>query len=103
MIPAAIGGGSLASFRIAALPSDTGGSWSPEGVTERIRATEKSAAAIHERYSDELLGRLGPEDVCPCGRTGQTISVVGRLPRAEPGCCAVTIDRFMVEKEMCRR
>ncbi len=50
----------------------------------------------------EDLGRLGPEDVCPCGRTGQTISVVGRLPHAEPGCCAVTIDRFMVEKEMYR-
>ena len=47
----------------------------------------------------EDLGRLGTEDVCPCGRTGQTISFVGRLPRAEPGCCAVTIDRFMAEKE----
>jgi long-chain-fatty-acid---luciferin-component ligase len=46
----------------------------------------------------EDLGRLGPEDACPCGRTGQTIAVVGRLPRAGPGCCAVTIDRFMTEE-----
>jgi len=29
--------------------------WSPQEVIRRIRATEKTAAAIPERYSDELL------------------------------------------------
>src|SRR4051794_10969916 len=31
--------------------------WSPQEVIRRIRATEKTAAAIPERYSDELLGK----------------------------------------------
>jgi hypothetical protein len=31
--------------------------WSPQEVIRGIRATEKPAAAIPKRYSDELLGK----------------------------------------------
>jgi hypothetical protein len=55
LIPAAIVRESRASDRDAGFPGDPGESWSPEGVTRRIRATEKTATAIHGRYSDELL------------------------------------------------
>jgi long-chain-fatty-acid---luciferin-component ligase len=48
------------------------------------------------------VGRVEPEATCPCGRTGQVISCLGRLDRAEPGCCAVTIERYMAGKEACR-
>ena len=47
----------------------------------------------------EDVGRVGPRTSAPAAGTGQTISFVGRLPRAEPGCCAVTIERFMARKE----
>jgi len=47
----------------------------------------------------EDVGRLRPEEDCPCGRSGQVIEFVGRLRGSEPGCCAVTIERFMAEKE----
>jgi long-chain-fatty-acid---luciferin-component ligase len=50
----------------------------------------------------EDMGRIEPGMVCPCGRTGQVLSCVGRLNKAEPGCCAVTIERFMAGKEACR-
>jgi long-chain-fatty-acid---luciferin-component ligase len=45
------------------------------------------------------VGRVEPEGVCPCGRVGQVVSIAGRLRGAEPGCCAVTIERFMAGKE----
>jgi long-chain-fatty-acid---luciferin-component ligase len=47
------------------------------------------------------VGRVEPEATCPCGRSGQVVSCLGRLDRAEPGCCAVTIERFMAGKEAC--
>jgi long-chain-fatty-acid---luciferin-component ligase len=59
--------------------------------------------ALSRSYPGFLLsqdvGRVEPEGVCPCGRLGQVISFAGRLPGAEPGCCAVTIERFMAGKE----
>jgi hypothetical protein len=39
-------------------PGDPGESWSPKEVIRRIPATEKTATAVTERYSDELLDRL---------------------------------------------
>jgi long-chain-fatty-acid---luciferin-component ligase len=45
------------------------------------------------------VGRVDPAAVCPCGRSGQVMSFAGRLRGAEPGCCAVTIERFMAGKE----
>jgi long-chain-fatty-acid---luciferin-component ligase len=45
------------------------------------------------------IGRIEPNAECPCGRTGQVLSFVGRRRGAEPGCCAVTIERFMARKE----
>jgi len=69
LILADLGGEWLAGDRDAALPSDPGGWWSPEGVTRRIRATEKTATVIHERYSDELLealrDKVGHDVPCP--------------------------------------
>jgi long-chain-fatty-acid---luciferin-component ligase len=50
----------------------------------------------------EDLGRLGAEEDCPCGRSGQAIEIVGRLRGSEPGCCAVTVERYMAEKEASR-
>jgi long-chain-fatty-acid---luciferin-component ligase len=50
----------------------------------------------------EDVGRVEAETTCPCGRTGQVVSCLGRLDREEPGCCAVTIERFMTGKEACR-
>jgi long-chain-fatty-acid---luciferin-component ligase len=48
--------------------------------------------------SDDV-GRVESEQECPCGRTGQVLSFLGRLRGAGPGCCAVTIERFMAAKE----
>jgi long-chain-fatty-acid---luciferin-component ligase len=50
----------------------------------------------------EDVGLVDPEATCPCGRTGQVIACLGRLERADAGCCAVTIERFMAGKEACR-
>jgi long-chain-fatty-acid---luciferin-component ligase len=47
----------------------------------------------------EDVGRVEPEGGCPCGRAGPVLSVVGRSPGAEPGCCALAVERFMVGKE----
>jgi hypothetical protein len=58
VIPPAIGRGSSVSDRNAAFPVDPGGLWSPKKVTGRIRATEETATAIRDRYSDELLGMV---------------------------------------------
>ncbi|GAA5181621.1 acyl-protein synthetase [Niveibacterium umoris] len=38
----------------------------------------------------EDLGSITGEDDCPCGRTGRTLHVVGRLPRAELRGCSDT-------------
>jgi long-chain-fatty-acid---luciferin-component ligase len=32
---------------------------------------------------------------CPCGRTGQTVNILGRVTGAEVGCCAINLDRQM--------
>jgi long-chain-fatty-acid---luciferin-component ligase len=45
------------------------------------------------------VGRVWPQTECPCGRSGQVISCLGRLGGAEPGCCAVTIERHMAGLE----
>ncbi len=59
--------------------------------------------ALGRSYPGFLLsqdvGRVEPGTVCPCGRTGQVVSCFGRRRGAEPGCCAVTIERFMAGKE----
>jgi long-chain-fatty-acid---luciferin-component ligase len=47
------------------------------------------------------VGKIHVETECPCGRTGQVVCCVGRLGGAEPGCCALTIERFMAGKEAC--
>jgi long-chain-fatty-acid---luciferin-component ligase len=48
------------------------------------------------------VGRVEVGSQCACGRTGQVVHCIGRRERAEPGCCAVTIDRYMASKEECR-
>jgi hypothetical protein len=40
----------------------------------------------------EDLGRLTGEDDCPCGRTGRTFSISGRLPKAEIRGCSDTFE-----------
>jgi long-chain-fatty-acid---luciferin-component ligase len=45
------------------------------------------------------VGKVSPEEECPCGRTGQVVTVLGRLSREEVGCCAVTIEGHMTAKE----
>lgn len=58
--------------------------------------------ALNSSYPGFLLtedvGHVAREE-CPCGRGGQTVAFVRRLRGAEPGCCAVTIERFMARKE----
>jgi long-chain-fatty-acid---luciferin-component ligase len=79
----------------------------PNDVTSEVPAGHPGVLGILDGLSrsypgfllSEDVGRIEPEEECPCGRAGQVVSCVGRLRGAEPGCCAVTIERFMTRKE----
>jgi long-chain-fatty-acid---luciferin-component ligase len=73
----------------------------PTGRTGVLGILDSLSRSYPGFLLSEDVGRVEPGAECPCGRTGQVISCVGRLRGAEPGCCAVTIERFMTEKEAC--
>jgi hypothetical protein len=52
--------------------------WSPQEVIRRIRATEKTAAAIPERYSDELLDDPRVEPTNKISGRGHRFAVIQR-------------------------
>ena len=47
----------------------------------------------------EDLVLLNEASSCPCGRNGQTVSIIGRVTGAEVGCCAINLDRAMYARE----
>jgi long-chain-fatty-acid---luciferin-component ligase len=73
----------------------------PAGRTGVIGILDSLSLSYPGFLLSEDVGRIEPGAECPCGRTGQEISCIGRLRGAEPGCCAMTIERFMAGKEAC--
>jgi hypothetical protein len=63
-----------------AFAGDPGEEWSPREVIRRIWTTEKTTAAIEERYSDELLEASG-------------LKLVNRLEQV-----AASLDRVAVKR-----
>jgi long-chain-fatty-acid---luciferin-component ligase len=65
------------------------------GETGVIGLIDALSHAYPSYILSEDVGRVEPEESCPCGRSGQVVTFERRLQGAEIGCCAVSIERNM--------
>ena len=47
----------------------------------------------------EDVGYLRKETTCDCGRNGQKLVYISRVPGVEVGCCAINLEKFIEERE----
>lgn len=76
-----------------------------ENPETEVKDGEQGLVAILDPSSRSYPAFILTEDIgiiernkkCACGRLSDTIDIVGRAPKAETGCCAVRLDRYMNE------
>jgi len=79
----------------------------PHNVLEEVEYGERGVIAIYDPTSISYPGFILTEDVgylredtsCECGRNGQTLVYISRMPGVEVGCCAINLEKFIEEKE----
>lgn len=79
----------------------------PDDPTQPARPGQPGVIGVIDPLSNSYPGFLLTDDVgrvevidpCPCGRSGQVVKFLHRLPDAEIGCCAVTIERCMTHPD----
>lgn len=79
----------------------------PHNVLEEVEYGERGVIAIYDPTSNSYPGFVLTEDVgylrkdttCDCGRNGQKLVYLSRLPGVEVGCCAINLEKFIEEKE----
>lgn len=79
----------------------------PHNVLEEVEYGQRGIIAIYDPTCTSYPGFVLTEDVgylrestgCECGRNGQKLVYVSRMPGVEAGCCAVNLEKFIEEKE----
>lgn len=79
----------------------------PHNVLEEVKYGERGVIAIYDPTCTSYPGFVLTEDVgylreetsCGCGRNGQKLVYISRLPGVEVGCCAINLEKFIEEKE----
>ncbi|WP_088104087.1 LuxE family acyl-protein synthetase [Halalkalibacter urbisdiaboli] len=79
----------------------------PKNVLEEVKPGERGVIAIYDATSTSYPGFILTEDVgyiysdhhCSCGRTGQMLHYISRLPGVEVGCCAINLEKYIEENE----
>lgn len=79
----------------------------PKNVLEEVPYGERGVIAIFDPSSTAYPGFIITEDVgylkthtdCSCGRNGQMMVYISRMPGVEVGCCAINLEKFIEEKE----
>ena len=79
----------------------------PKNVLEEVPVGERGVIAFFDPSSKgypafiitEDVGYLKPHTNCSCGRNGQMLVYISRLPGVEVGCCAINLEKFIEEKE----
>lgn len=79
----------------------------PKNIEEEVAFGERGVIAIYDPTCLSYPGFIITEDVgyfrkhtsCQCGRNGELLVYVSRLPGVEVGCCAVNLERYIEEQE----
>ncbi|WEG18272.1 LuxE family acyl-protein synthetase [Alkalihalophilus pseudofirmus] len=79
----------------------------PKNVLEEVNPGERGVIAIFDPTSTSYPGFILTEDVgyihtdeaCTCGRSGQMLHYISRLPGVEVGCCAINLEKYIEENE----
>ncbi|MCM3441341.1 LuxE family acyl-protein synthetase (plasmid) [Metabacillus halosaccharovorans] len=79
----------------------------PRNVLEEVEYGERGVIAIYDPTCTSYPGFVLTEDVgylrkdteCECGRNGQKLVYISRMPGVEVGCCAINLEKFIEEKE----
>lgn len=79
----------------------------PRNVLEEVDYGERGVIAIYDPTCKsypgfvltEDVGYLRTETTCECGRNGQKLVYISRMPGVEVGCCAVNLEKFIEERE----
>ncbi|WP_299093591.1 LuxE family acyl-protein synthetase [uncultured Metabacillus sp.] len=79
----------------------------PRNVLEEVEYGERGVIAIYDPTCISYPGFVLTEDVgylrkdttCECGRNGQKLVYISRMPGVEVGCCAINLEKFIEEKE----
>ncbi|MDV2684025.1 LuxE family acyl-protein synthetase [Alkalihalophilus lindianensis] len=79
----------------------------PKNVLEEVKPGERGVIAIFDPTSTSYPGFILTEDVgyihtdmsCTCGRSGQMLHYISRLPGVEVGCCAINLEKYIEENE----
>lgn len=72
-------------------------------TTDEVEEGKHGLVAIYDPSSLSYPCFILTEDVgvmmknvkCPCGRTSDVIEIIGRAPKSETGCCAVSLERYI--------
>ncbi|CAM3958132.1 LuxE family acyl-protein synthetase [Mesobacillus zeae] len=79
----------------------------PRNVLEEVNPGERGVVAIYDPTSLSYPGYILTEDVgyiktdmnCECGRVGQKLTYISRIPGVEVGCCAINLEKYIEENE----
>ena len=79
----------------------------PKNVLEEVPYGERGVIAIYDPTITSYPAFILTEDVgylkthtnCDCGRNGQMVVYISRLPGVEVGCCAINLEKFIEDKE----
>ncbi len=66
-----------------------------DGRSGVLAIVDPTCLAYPAYVMTEDVVHLDEPSPCPCGRTGQTVNILGRVTGAEVGCCAINLDRQM--------
>lgn len=79
----------------------------PHNVLEEVEYGQRGVIAIFDPTCTSYPGFVLTEDVgylredtsCECGRNGQKLVYISRMPGVEVGCCAINLEKYMENKE----
>jgi long-chain-fatty-acid---luciferin-component ligase len=79
----------------------------PKDLTKEVPEGRRGVLAILDPTSLSYPGFIQTEDLvylekgyeCSCGRNGQRVVYISRVPGAEIGCCAINLEKHMDEKD----
>ena len=78
---------------------DDSGKEVPDGRRGVLVILDPTCLAYPAYILTEDVVYLDETSSCPCGRSGQRVSIIGRLTGAEVGCCAINLDKAMNASE----
>jgi len=79
----------------------------PKNVLEEVEPGDRGVLAIYDPTSTSYPAFILTEDVgyiktstdCECGRHGQKMVYIARMPGVEVGCCAINLEKYIAENE----